>query len=515
VAHSQEVAKSTGFLERLADALVDPRRRERTVVTVLLGYMVLWTLYAVVAKGSQDLHFDMGELIAWSRQPALGYPNHPPFAAWIVAAWFNIFPQADWAYYLLATANATLALWIVWALSQHYLDSEKRLAGLALLTLIPFFNFHALKFNANSVLLSLWAATTWWFLRSFETHSIAMAVLAGLGAGAAMLGKYWSIALIAGLGLAVLVDPRRGAYFASPAPWITIAVGALVLAPHLAWLVAHDFAPIAYAAAKVAATGFPSVLASVLRYLTSSIGYVAVPALLWLIATRPSSAALLDGLWPSTSDRRLVAVAFWAPLLLPVAAALALGSLIHPLWAMPNMTLLSIVLLSSPLIVISRGAVVRLLAVAIALPIVATLAAPIVAVAIHLIGVPTHAGHYRLLGGAIERAWRASSDRPLRFVGSDGQISNGVISYLTHQTTTLNVVIPSWTPWADDARIAHDGVALVCSVKETICVEAIEALASRWAPARPTRTEVQLVRHYLGIAGAPERYLIIIVPPQP
>ena len=58
-----------------------------------------------------------------------------------------------------------LALWIAWRLSADYLDGEKRVAGLALLTLVPFFNFHALKYNVNTVLLPLWAAAAFFFLR--------------------------------------------------------------------------------------------------------------------------------------------------------------------------------------------------------------------------------------------------------------------------------------------------------------------------------------------------------------
>src|SRR6266567_5923919 len=230
-----------GPLDRLAAALVDPSRRERTAVRLLIGYVAVWTLYGVLAKGSQNVHFDMGEAVAWSREPAFGYSKHPPLSAWVVRAWFTVFPLADWAYYLLAMVLAGLALWIAWILSARWLEGEKRAAGIALLTLVPFYNFHALKFNANTVLIPLWAATTWWFLRTFETRNTAFAALAGLGAGVAMLSKYWSIALLAGLGLGALLDPRRHAYFVSAAPWVTIAAGALVLAPHLAWLVAHDF----------------------------------------------------------------------------------------------------------------------------------------------------------------------------------------------------------------------------------------------------------------------------------
>ena len=90
---------------------------------------------------------------------------------------------------------------------------------------MPFFNFHALKFNVNTVLLPLWAATTFWFLRSYKTRGAGWAALAGVGAAACMLGKYWSVFLLAGLVVAALIDRRRARYFRSAAPWITVAVG--------------------------------------------------------------------------------------------------------------------------------------------------------------------------------------------------------------------------------------------------------------------------------------------------
>src|SRR5262245_20268031 len=223
------------LLDRLADALADPRRRDRTVIVLLLAYAAIWALYGTLAKMSQDVHFDMGEAVAWSREPALGTPKHPPLSAWLVGAWFKIFPLADWAYYLLAMLVASSGLLVAWFLSGRYLEGDKRTAGLALLTLVPFFNFHALKFNANAVLVPVWALVTLTFLRSFETRRIPDAALAGLFAAAAMYGKYWSAVLLIGLGLAALIDPRRGAYFRSGAPWVTVAVGALAIGPHVAW----------------------------------------------------------------------------------------------------------------------------------------------------------------------------------------------------------------------------------------------------------------------------------------
>ena len=145
-------------------------------------YVLLWTAYATIAKGSQGFHFDMVEVIAWSRDLSHGYLKHPPLAAAVAWAWFAIFPVAEWSYYLLAMTMPALTLWIVWHLSADYLDADKRIAGLALLMLVPFFHFHALKFNVNTVLMPLWAATTFWFLRSIKTRSSRHATLAGVAA---------------------------------------------------------------------------------------------------------------------------------------------------------------------------------------------------------------------------------------------------------------------------------------------------------------------------------------------
>ncbi len=154
-------ASKRGPFERLFDTMVDPSRRERAVPLLLAGYAAAWWLYAVISNGSQDINVDMGEVFAWSHQVTLGTPKHPPLATWLVRAWFSVMPVRPWAYYLFAVISATVALWIAWRISARYLTAEKRVVGLVLLTFVPFYNFHALRFNANAVLIPFWALTTW------------------------------------------------------------------------------------------------------------------------------------------------------------------------------------------------------------------------------------------------------------------------------------------------------------------------------------------------------------------
>jgi Dolichyl-phosphate-mannose-protein mannosyltransferase len=504
-------------IERLFDALADPVRRERTAVAVLLAYVALWTLYGTIAKGSQDIHADMSEQFALGRELALGYPKHPPLAMAVVRAWFAVFPTADWAYYLLAMVNVGLALWIVWRLCARFLDGDKRVLGLALLTLVPFFNFHGLKFNVNTVLLPLWAATTLWFLRSFETRRVLDAALAGLGAAAAMYGKYWSVFLLLGLGIAALADRRRAAYFRSPAPWVTIAVGALALAPHAAWLIANDFAPFSYAIVLHGTGSLASTIGDALGYLAGSIAYVAIPLVIVAVVARPSRAAVKDMAWPSSPARRLAAIAFWAVLLLPALIAPFAGLRLVSLWSMSAFALLPVMLLSSPLVAITRRDAVGILALAVAFPIVMVAVAPAIAFAIHSAGPAPATAHGSLLARPIEQLWRETTDRPLRIFSGFDELTDGVSFYMPSHPLAVRVLdgIPSA---AVEERIDRDGIALLCPVGSSVaaadwCAKAAIARARCSPPGKAM--EIEVSRRFLGVEGKPARYLIIAIPPRP
>jgi hypothetical protein len=505
------VVDNAAGLNRLLDALSDPKRSGRTIAITLILYCAVWTLYAVVSKLTQDIHFDMGEMVSWSREVTLGTPKHPPLPAWLVGIWFAVFPLQDWAFYLLSMAAATLALWVAWMIAGRYLDGEKRAVGLALLTLVPFFNFHALKYNANSMLTPTWALTTWFFLRSLDSRSAGVAALAGLAAAAAMLVKYWSIVLLAGLAIAALADSRRRLYFRSPAPYITVAVGAAALAPHIWWLYAHDFAAFGYALETHPAT-IGEALVSGIAYVAGAAGYVAVPVVLAAVAARPSVPAVADAGWPSDPRRRTVVVAFVVPFLLPLVAAVIAKEKIVSLWAIASMTLLPVVLLSSPLVTLPRAAAIRILAIALAVPVVCVVAAPVVALLVHLHGVENYGSQYRLVAERVETVWHDTTDRPLRVVGGSSNLLLGTVAYFAERPSIYEIVTPQLTPWVDEARIAREGIALYCPAEDFICMKALNARAA--ASAVGKRVEAEISRTFLGIADKPVRYVIVTIPPR-
>jgi Dolichyl-phosphate-mannose-protein mannosyltransferase len=491
---------------RLHAALTDPARRERNVLVALAAYALVWTAYGTIAKSSQGLHPDMTELIAWSRDLAWGF-KHPPLAAAIVRLWFEVFPLAEWSYYLLAMLMPAIALWIAWRLSADYLDNEKRVVGLALLMLVPFFNFHALKYNVNTVLLPLWAATTFWFLRSYRTRGTLYAALAGLGAAGCMLGKYWSVFLLAGLALAALIDARRTRYFRSPAPWISVAVGLVVLAPHLFWLYQNHFESFGYAMHVHGAKPFVTTASGVLGYLAGSLGYVAVPLIVVFALARPGGTAIADMVWPADADRRLAAAAFWGPLLLPAVAALASGTEITSLWSMSAWTLLPVMLLSSPAITLRVIETRRLLGAVVALPLIMLLAAPAIAIIVQRKGPQAPNAQGALLAAQVERAWHAVTPQPLRYVGGNADIAFTVIAYASDRPRALGDL-----PQPSRAELSYRGVALLCFADDAGCRRAAETKAAGVGPS--VSAEVTVIRTFFGEPGRPQRYRILIVPPR-
>jgi hypothetical protein len=509
--------RGLALMERLLDSLTDPARRERSVAAALLCYVVVWTLYGMLAKASQDIHVDMSEQFALARELALGYPKHPPLTMAVVRGWFAVFPTADWAYYLLAMANVGLTLWIVWRLMARFVDGEKRVVGLALLTLVPFFNFHALKFNVNTVLMPLWAATTLWFLRSFETRRPLDAALAGLAAAASMYGKYWSVFLLIGLGLAALADPRRAAYFRSAAPWVTVAVGSLALAPHAAWLVANDFAPFSYAVVVHGASSLVSTLGAVGGYLAGSVGYVAIPLIIVAFAARPVGATVRDVAWPAQPQRRLAALAFWAVLLTPALVAPFTGVRLTSLWTMSAWTLLPVMLLSSPLVIISRRDALGILTLAAAFPVAMVAAAPAIGFAIHSSEPPPGTAQSSLLAEPVERVWRETTNQPLRLFGGYEEFTDAVPFYMPSQPFAVHVLDGVAVSQALEARIGRDGIALVCPTRSPerlttgLCIDRAVARARCSLPGM--QVEVEVFRRHLGVGGKRARYLIITIPP--
>ena len=193
--------------------------------------------------------------------------------------------------------------------------------------------------------------------------------------------------------------------------------------------------PFEYAIAKHAASSFGGVVVTTLAYLAGSTAYAAVPLVLVLAVARPNRATIVDIIWPLDDERRLAAATFWGPLLLPTVAALAGGTNLSALWSMTAWTLLPVLLLSSPTVNVRAINQRLILITALAVPLMALIAAPVIAIAVHYAGVKPPGAHGRILAAEIDRAWRQATPQPLRFIGCN--VADEVIAYAPDRPHSL------------------------------------------------------------------------------
>jgi 4-amino-4-deoxy-L-arabinose transferase-like glycosyltransferase len=498
------VTRTPKLLLRLDAALSAPATADRTAAVLLALWIALYAAFASISTRQTGVHWDIGELVAWSRQPAWGY-KHPPMSAWIAALWFAVFPVADWSAFLLAMVVSGSAIWIAWRICRACLPPDRWPLALAMLFLIPLYSFQAAKFNANTVMMPFWALATLGFLRSVERRSLGASASAGLAGAGAMLGKYWSVNLVAGLGLAALLDRRRAAYFRSAAPWVLVAVCALALAPHVIWL-RTDGAVASGFATSIAASSNGAARTRSVEYVLGSLAYLAVPLLLYA-ALRPARAALRDTLWPADATRRLMVLAMLLPFLLPAVLNLVVPTRLTSLWTIPNWTLVPAVLLGSPLLTVTRRVRTAAVGLALAIPVLALIAAPFVATASHASGRNVEQAQAPQLGTAVQQRWAAATSAPLRWIGGETDVSYNAAFYANDKP---RVRTEGAVDSAFSTAVRRDGMAVVCRVETAPCVVFLDAVQRAMGG---IRAETTLVHTYRGVAGPARRYRLLLTPP--
>ena len=395
----------------------------------LLWFVILYTAFQVISFAPLGLNPDLLEAYSWGLHPSAGYYKHPPLSGLVAGAWFSLFPPTDWAFHLLAMTNAAIGLYATALIARRHLEGDKRIVVLLLLLLTPFYQFHGQRFGANPILLSTWPIATYCFLRAFETRDLAWSAAAGATAALAMLGKYYSIFLIAGFVAAVLAHPGRWAYLRSLSPWISAAVGGAVLTPHIQWLFAHEFAPFAYATALHAGAPLGEVLWKDAVYVVEAIAYVGVLIAVYWIAVRPDRPTLQETLWPSDPDGRMLVVLLAVPLALPAMVAPFVGAVLTPLWTMQAWFLLPIVLLRPKAAVLTRVAAIRITALVIVMTIAILLAAPWLAWRRHVEGTAQRREYYRLVSAELTNTWHLATVAPLKIVMGDLYLASAVTFY--------------------------------------------------------------------------------------
>jgi hypothetical protein len=487
----------------------EPSPSAQTVAALFVAFVAVWSVYFAIAESQASIHNDMAEAYAWGREFQLGYNQHPPFWAWVCGAWFAVFPRAGWAFAILSSLNAAIGLFGSWKLIGRFAEGDKRVAATALLLLTPFYTFLSYKYNANSIFLSIWPWTSYFFLRAIDEGGIVDAILFGVGMALALLSKYYALVLGATCFLAALQHPSRARYFRSASPCISIAVAAALCAPHVWWLLTNGAPPVRYLS-RISGRGYG---AAAFYAATAFVGVLAQNAVVFALV---AFAAFLAPRGETTPVRmhdarfRLVATLALAPLLLSVLAGLGLRTKISTNMLIGTFSLMPLLAIE---IAGSRG-IERLRRLSTRLAVAVSLGALVVspAVALGKAWLSRDSNDWeprKELAEAATKFWRDTTSAPLANVGGSFRYDNAVAFYSPDRPHVFVRFDYFANQWVTPRALAEKGLLSVCVKTDAECLSATAALATPLAK----QTEITLSHRFWGHEAKPVTFIVTVIPP--
>ncbi len=296
----------------------------------LIIHLFIWTL--IPSLTNVNLPLDTIEALAWGSNLDWGFNKHPPFSAFAVEIFYQVFGNQDWAYYFLSQIFVVSAFFVVWIFSKEFFKNQNYcLISVLLLEGVYFYNFTTPEFNVNVSQLPFWALSVLYAWKGFKDNKTSDWLLFGLFAGLGILSKYLFIYLLVAMDIFfIYMIIKKQANFKS---LVSLLPFFLVLLPHLVWLIENDYITITYGLHRTG-TGDQNILDHFLHpviFLGKQIGILIPIFVMFLFAISKFKTKF------NFSDKKLLFLLAIniVPIILMFLTSLIMGIKIRTMWMTP------------------------------------------------------------------------------------------------------------------------------------------------------------------------------------
>lgn len=209
-----------------------------------LLHFLLWVIIPAVT--SPNVQLDVIEGYAWGREWLLGTYKHPPMQAWILEIMAQLTGRLVWGSYIASQLAVVVAFWAVWKTGRRILTEAGALIGVLMLEGVIYFTYTSTEFNPNVLQLPFWGLIGWSYHKAVKDNRLTDWVLLGLWAAGGLYTKYSTALLLVCLAVLTLAHRDARPRMKSPGPYLALLVMLGLFAPHLHWLIRHDFQPLFY-----------------------------------------------------------------------------------------------------------------------------------------------------------------------------------------------------------------------------------------------------------------------------
>ncbi|NWG24151.1 MAG: glycosyltransferase family 39 protein [Pseudorhodoplanes sp.] len=293
-----------------------------------------------------ELHFDEAQYWAWSRELGFGYFSKPPLLAWIIAASEAVCGSGEACVRASSPVIYFGTSLLVYGIAAELYDRRTAFWCALAIGFAPGMVFSARIVSTDVPLLFCWALALLAYVKLLRGPDLRWALALGVGLGFGLLAKYAMIYFVLSVGLAALIDERARQLRRRRDFWIALALGALILAPNVAWNFSNGFATFRHTADNVQGSGAHFSVLKLLEFVASQfalVGPILFGAFLIALAR--------IGSFAFRREDRLMLVFALPVLALVTAASFVTGA--HPNWAAP--ALIAVIVLTVALLLRQGG----------------------------------------------------------------------------------------------------------------------------------------------------------------
>jgi 4-amino-4-deoxy-L-arabinose transferase-like glycosyltransferase len=218
-----------------ADRAGDPAR---VLLAALAVYFLLQLLLRVTLAGGVEK--DEAEQLLWTQTLAWGYGHQPPLYSWLQWAVFRLTGPTVFGLALLKNALLFATYAFTWAAARRLLDPAPAAVAAGSLLLLPQIAWESQRDLTHTVLVTAAAAATLWLAIGLLQRPGTWRYFAlGVALAAGGLAKYSFVLVPLALAAAALPDRRLRAALRDRRLVLSVAVAAVLVAPHALWLTGH------------------------------------------------------------------------------------------------------------------------------------------------------------------------------------------------------------------------------------------------------------------------------------
>jgi dolichol-phosphate mannosyltransferase len=200
-----------------------------------IGMVIVAAAFRLVYSGRVELMPEEAYYWNYARHLDIGYLDHPPMVAWLIAAGTRIFGTGEFGVRFGAICTGAIATLFVHRLTYDLFGRSSALVAVVLMQTLPFFFLTGFLMTPDAPLMAAWAASLYFLARALVAGRRGAWWGAGICLGMGLLSKYTIVLVALSACIFAIIEPKARRWLRRPEPYGAALLALAVFSPVIVW----------------------------------------------------------------------------------------------------------------------------------------------------------------------------------------------------------------------------------------------------------------------------------------